>query len=258
MEMAQARYYIALDLSRSTSANHPLTKRIYASDIRDFGEHRYYGIEKLPNNECLLDPKHRPKNMLDITPEIMFLSRIFGCFASFVKRPEKQIPLSNIDYIFVIVEGNDLKPLLKINQGGSHYLLAGKADRVLAAGTIRFKNKQIVSFDDESGCYQIDLLEKPKEEREQYKTALMQVFREVGLPTELFNLKYFIAADKADNSESFDLFNMPKEITVYKSQFKREIKPKQTINHLSCYLFFGASALLAASSAGLALYFRKI
>ena len=144
------------------SATDPFLNKIYANDIQLYGEARSYGLRTDREGNCTLIPNHRRLNHGTVN----------------------EISPKNANYIFVIILDTKTQQLqLRIGEG-SHYLTANKAEKVVAAGTLLFKDRKLVKMTNQSGAYHVAMEKLSVTEQDKLYKSLTRALEYVNLPTD--------------------------------------------------------------------------
>ncbi|MCL9685068.1 hypothetical protein [Legionella maioricensis] len=142
------------------SASDPLLNKIYANDNQLFGEARSYRIRTDSEGLCTLIPNHQRIN----------------------KEPVREVSPKDLTYVFVIILDKKTNQLqLRIGEG-SHHLVANKAKKVVAAGTLRFIDKKLVEITNQSGAYHVDMEELSQKKQDRFYQSLTRALNHVNLP----------------------------------------------------------------------------
>jgi hypothetical protein len=114
------------------------------------------------DENCILIPNHRCLN----------------------KDKVNEIAPKNANYIFVILQDKKTNQLqLRIGEG-SHYLVANKAEKVVTAGTLLFKDRKLIKITNQSGAYHVDMEELSQAEQDKCYQSLTRALEHVNLPTD--------------------------------------------------------------------------
>ncbi|ARG96371.1 hypothetical protein [Legionella micdadei] len=144
------------------SAVNPLFIKIYEKELKLYGESKSYNISMDENGNCTLVPNYRS---------------LRGSLSTIT-------PVDGKIYIFAIVLDERTNKLqLRIGEG-SHYLIANQATQVVAAGTLCFMDRKIISICNDSGAYHVDFATLPEEKQAKYVASLKRALEKVNLPAD--------------------------------------------------------------------------